>query len=792
MEIAVLENTVNNLLTSRRWFDVSRGELLSVRGNVDNPAGFFVPGNNGGQLLAIPIPWAVDGAGVAYPANTVLALAGSPAQGFVNFFELVSSAGVLNVDYEHDISQGETGLRGFVGGLIFIQGATKDTVGTIKIIQHDNFNSSAASPTTLHTITVDGNNGATQFLSIPDIYIPDSLVRLTRYITFETSWVGTHPKLITVVQRPWGPGSGWILPTEIPSGYTEIVDLGAPNRTYDSGVQPRGLFTGPVFALGELGLLAKPWARSDSSQGFKDTTGINRRRFALASTQVVYRPEFLEFTLNDSSPAVYVARSKPCAFVGNAIKEMSWWPFARGQVVDTGTLGTAFSRGTTSTAISHSTESAWQILSVGPGWRNLRVWMQLFEEVGATITAADLQFRVDGGAATTVDVVGLSGDGVTGDFVDYSTLIVGAQMNSVLEIRARITVYFPVSASSQRGEFALIVSASPRCDIPAPWHFPGRGCDDSPPAYKDSSLSDPTPLGGVRHVAASLVLSAWTVAETFPDEIQTRIISFICPTTGFWRVEPPAGDVGITLGELESRLNVVGAAIGRAGKRFFGRYTTSYLPGLNGDWELIAVTPSRTAIPQAGLEILSGHLTRKMFFGTVALPSAGTYKIWANSSLINYGPVSVRLLASKTDEFCADPCEIDIRYETCNVGDFPGFISASTPPLSLIFAQIYLITGTPTGIWSGKSGQLAAWNKIEWRYFSLADLPVPSSAIIDDVFSIWDGTSWTAASATNIIQSTVTVTAATTYYVRATSCDDENVTQFPNQPTDITIGWQAV
>jgi len=87
---------------------------------------------------------------------------------------------------------------------------------------------------------------------------------------------------------------------------------------------------------------------------------------------------------------------------------------------------------------------------------------------------------------------------------------------------------------------------------------------------------------------------------------------------------------------------------------------------------------------------------------------------------------------------------------------------------------------------------LAAWNKIEWRYISLADLPIPSSAIIDDVFSIWDGTAWTAASATNIIEIEVTVTAATTYYIRATSCDDENVTQYPNQPTDITIGWQAV
>jgi len=434
--------------------------------------------------------------------------------------------------------------------------------------------------------------------------------------------------------------------------------------------------------------------------------------------------------------------------------------------------------------------TGWILLAVGPGWRNLRIWCRQRKEIGTTLTMAEIDYRVDGGTEITIDVNGLSGNGITGDFLDVAGLIEGTGMSSILEFRLRTTTDY-TAGSGREVEMDVLMSASPRCDIPAPWHFPGRGCHNAPAAYKDGTLENITAIGGVRHVDSGLTTSSWTIAATIVGETQSRIISFVCPTTGFWRIRSPAVGVWATFGDLESRGQVVPAQIGRAGKRFYGYARSSNLNNINGTWQIEAVTPAFAVIPSGGLAI-AAHLTEQMFFGTVALPSAGTYVIWAKVASQNDDGCSLRLLASFTDAFCAEPSLIDVSYETFNASA-TNVISASAPPGSPALNAKYLIGATPSGAWAGKAGSLASWTGNRWRYLAPEDLPVPSTATIASVFSIWNGSAWEAASGIRVISAEITVLNSATLNVRALSCDDEAVTLSPITPVGtVTIGWEAV
>jgi len=678
------------------------------------------------------------------------------------------------------------GRRSFVDGVLICQGIEAGTTGTILVKQYNNFDvNTAGSPTTLQTITVNGDLGPTQFIKINNVYIPDTLVR-SGTLYFETSWSGTPPLTINIGHAAWGLGSGWILPTAIPSGYTANADPGIMNRTYDSGVQSRALVPGPALALGELGKLAEPWSRSNLDFSAR-STGVNRRSFGLPSTQIPYVLGFLEFL---GTPPI--VKSNPGIFVGNEIKQLNWWPIARGRMVDHQQITVNWSNSPPYSDTSIDVDSSWLVLSTGPGWRNLRIWMDVIELVGAiTITAASIEYRLDGGSPTSIDIISLNTNGVTGDLLDVTGLIAGTSFNSIIEIRLRITATM-TTGGFRSVRMTTTTAASPRCDIAAPWHFPGRGCDDAPPAYKDGTLTDLAPLGGIRHVAAGSSSSSWTVAETTTNETQTRIISFVCPTTGFWRIKAPNNFLAATLGELESRLTAAGAQIGRANKRFHGAMTTSDLTFLNGTWELQAVTPTYATILAAGISV-AANLSSGMFFGTIALPAAGTYVVWAKVASQSADGCSLRLLASLTDAFCAEPALIDVRYETVNVAiGSSTSISGATPPATPNRLIKYLVTGTPTGAWAGKAGHLAAWTGFHWLFMAPADIPVPASATIDSVFSLWDGAAWVAASGIRVITALVTVGAAATLHVRAQSCDDEAIAAAPLTPVGtVTIGWEA-
>jgi len=754
---------------------------------VDSRAGYL-----GGVPVAIPVPWAVDGAGVSYPAGTVLALAGSPARIFTHAITIANLTSGLLASASRDY--GAAVIRGIVGRLMCITGAVPGTTGTILVREYNNYDvNSAGSPTTLQTISVDGDDGVSQYIELPNIFFPDTLVRSSRTIYYESTWIGTAPLNIIVADGPWGVDSGWIVPDSVPAGYTEFTDLGAQNRTYDVGSQPRGMSVGPASALGELGRLAEPWSRQESSLGFR-ITGVTRRRFGLPSTQIVYNsnPRLLEFSTDPVTPFEHRPHSHPGIFVTDDIRQMAWWPIARGMQVESAGrqhLASAFSVPTPFTTAN--VETGWILLAVGPGWRNIRIWCTQRTETGTTITLAELEYRVDGGTPVIIDINSLSGDSTTGDFMDVAGPINGTRMNAMLEIRLRTTTDY-TAGGGREVEMSVLASASPRCDIPAPWHFPGRGCNNAAAAYKTGTLENITAIGGVRHVAVGNTTSSWTIAATITGETQSRIISFICATTGFWRIQLPAGGAWATFGELESRGQAVPAQIGRAGKRFFGYARSSTLANINGTWELEAVTPVYKVIPTAGLAIVFADLTERMFFGTIALPSAGTYVIWAKVAAQDTDGCSLRLLASLTDAFCAEPSLIDVRYETFNAAN-TNVTSTSTPPGSPTLNAKYLIGASPTGAWAGRAGSLASWTGNRWLFLAPEDLPVPSTATIASVFSIWNGAAWAAASGIRVISATVTVAAAATLYVRAQSCDDEAVTLSPITPVgDVTIGWEAV
>jgi len=761
-------------------------------------------GNLGGNPVAIPIPWNTDGAGIAYPAGTVLCLAGSPSKLFLSATNIVTPAGLSGssgvVSHSAAGTTNSLKVRAWIGRVIFVTGAKPGTVGTIVVKRFANYGSSSGGgEVVLQTVTIDGDDGPEQQISLPDVYLPDTNIAGNQLLYYASSWVGTLPTRVLVVTDPWGLSSGWICPTAAPaSGHTEVVDLGAQNRTYDVGLQNSPLAVGNLTRLGEFGRLADAWTRAETPLGWRSTAAPTCRRFGIPSTQIIHdttsqRPEF---SFNSVS-GEFQANSPPGIFIGANIREMTWWPAAKGMNVESADVTISRSVSGLAVPTTYDVVTSWQTVSVGPGWRNVRIWLvsKDADHAKMTINSSSLEYRLDSGAETSVNIHGIVTDGINSTFIDVAGPLDSSRMNGLLQIRLKMNVTFGTT-DFLSAQIIARVAASPRVDIPPPWRFPGRGCDTVGGYYKDASLTDILPLGGVLHVAAGSATVSWTVAETYASETTSRLISFVCATTGFWRVVPPGGGTINTLGEYESRNHLSRAMVGRAGKRFFGGTRGGAAATLNGTWTLTAVTPVYKVILGAGTTVASG-ITFDSFFGTIALPAAGTYNIWAKiSTSDSRDGCSIRLLGSLTDAFCAEPALIDERYQTATIALF-GITSLAAPPGSPSAALRYRIIAPATGAWVGKEGSIAAFVSSAWLFIKESDMPIPSTAVLDSVMSIWDGATWTAASGIKVINATITVDAAATLYIRATNQDDEALMFLGSAQVNlpqggVTLGWEAV
>jgi len=130
-------------------------------------------------------------------------------------------------------------------------------------------------------------------------------------------------------------------------------------------------------------------------------------------------------------------------------------------------------------------------------------------------------------------------------------------------------------------------------------------------------------------------------------------MTFLPPATGLWRVMHdadityPAGNA-LILGECEFRHNPRTSVLCRAGKRVWCHRVMSATSPKT--FTLEAVPQVLTAVPAGGLLTASYLTDGQVFFGTITVPAAGTYRI-SNPAAAN---AALLLAVSPVDPYVAD------------------------------------------------------------------------------------------------------------------------------------------
>jgi len=235
----------------------------------------------------------------------------------------------------------------------------------------------------------------------------------------------------------------------------------------------------------------------------------------------------------------------------------------------------------------------------------------------------------------------------------------------------------------------------------------------------------------------------------------------------------------------------------RSGKRFSGYYS-GLDAALNGTWLAQTVAKTTKVIATAGTAIASGDLTPSAvgyLFGSVAIPSAGTWRVWVRLSPTSgaFNQMAWELAVSLTDAFVIDTIDGQGAVE------FPPLsfstTSATAPPGSPAAWATYWITSPATGVWTGREGQIAKWNQYTgWNYIALG-ADDRYTTLLDGVASWWDGSVWAANSTARHIAVEVAVPAAQTIYLRCNLLDEDFRASSAINPINlggVTIGWEAV
>lgn len=761
---------------------------------VDDSGSFLDGAQTGGQgcqPVAVA-PWPTDNAGVAFPAGSVLALAGVHSTAFAWKMTIQNNVEIVDQFQELNVLS-----RSHRGRYLFIIGAIPGTTCTLVVRRYGYWliKSSGGAATTIETITIDGDDGAVQVIQLDDITVPDDAAE-PHGIYYTATWSGTAAHRLFLARAPRTTHGAMVVPDTIPAGFTATSDSGESLKTYALGRQRRTRDNVTSFSLCGMGLLNNHLVRDMTNNGYRTAylaNGDTREpRRGLGMPDTVRDRERSTNFVGPDNPVIM----PPRIWINNVLREMTYWPAVIGPrvAVASPSIG-AFGFSETITEVSGwlNWNAASSIDSVGPGWRNIRLYVLRKDlGAGATIDNATFEWRINGGPPQSRDITSMNGDGVTADFVDITAGLLPSspQMDALIEYRLSITVTF-ASTDATGATIYLRLYLSPRVDIPCPWTMPGRGVTTAPGAYLDGSLTDPSALGGVLHVDAGLTSVEWTIAGTITGESQSRVISFVPPAVGYWRIKPPA-NFNATLGEYQDRLTGAAGEIGRPGKRFYGRVVSSSLASINGTWTLEALTPTYHAIAAAGTQVTTSTLTplsSGMFFGTIALPAAGTYRIRTRVTGSAFGGISYRIFLSLTDAFCAVPALADqtINAPLLLTGTW---ISAADPPGAPTTGMLRRIIAPATGEWAGREGQVAFRLPNRWVYYDPSEHP--QVADIDGTWSISAGQDWSTLADQDLTSQTVTVDAAATLYVRMVRADDE-FTATPLPPIGgPTIYWEAV
>lgn len=628
--------------------------LFPAEGGPSNQINQFAYAQQCLRPLCIAPPWAYDDAGVAFPAGSLVVFAGLKATmglgtgGSGNFGYLRGSGGTGTLSLE--VPKHLFPLR------IRIWGLPLATTGTV-IVGHKADYGSGAIAVTDATFTFDGADGPDQ-VAILDAPISapaapsviGGAVPGTVFFTIQDNWTGTAPATAVADYNHMAIRQARIVPAAIPVDFTarddadqdrggcwDTVDRGyaAYLRLRASAVHPSNrrfiiedsLTSGSPVAFGRgIGLTPSASRRMGSADSYDEGSPGSSNSFGDNLTNFPHL-----WIGDDLWSAGYMSRALGVTVRASAAKNYT---------------------DTYNTAGAHTyTEPNTFATTWGPGWRNVRVTLQTaFNVTGArliTINDITANIYLDGVFFGSSVYTGPFTVGSTFDFVN--ALPATRLMFSKIEVKFEIHSTAGAAGGGVSGTFSgsMFVQFSPRCDIPLPFTAVGPANEVAPGGYLASALSNPL-ANGEPAVHGGVVDTVINFANPGNTRRCSFAGTFLPATTGVWKIVSSNGG-SLTLGEFEFRHFARSSQIGRAGKRFWG-HEVSAVSGTSS-WTLTAVTQVQTAVPGSGLTINSGHLTDgHWFFGTLALPAAGTYRVTAPCAAGS----GLLLAASQTDPYVAD------------------------------------------------------------------------------------------------------------------------------------------
>ena len=752
-------------------------------------------GNTGSYPRARAICAPYDNAGVAFPgAGYVQIVAGAVMNqcGADSIVTLIPGVDVNASSARHWIM-----LTVLIGGL------PPGTTGTITVSRTADWYS--GTPTvTISTTNVDGANGMVQEFEIADIIsAPDTSAGETTnnlfslYIT--ASWTGSAPVSAHAFYNPANVTTGPVVPTTVPGDFTARTESDW-QRTYAIGLQRPGV-NGPWNLINggwspHLGHFSREWSAINAT--YIPLNGRRPPRICFGMPEWIMEYNFSTAQQGNYSIGTLSAynglKVKPRAWIGNELKELAYWPNSLGLSALTA-VNNLLVGGTVGSPVTPA--AGYFTVGSGPGFRNVRVRVYNFSSSGgATFSALTIAIRCGGTVIGTLNFTGLTMTGNEGSYLDLASVYPASRdMAALLEFDVQVTL------SGTPGDFAnarITAYVSPRIDIPIPTHCVGPGPIEAPGGYYAPGIIDPPALGGVLHCAAGVSSQAWSIVVG-AGNTQARLISFLPPTTGLWRIKAPNGG-NVTIGPYEFIVwpanGSTDAFLSQAGKRFFGGGSGSTDAVFNGTWTLESAALTQKVIAASGTTIAGADLcpnANGYLFGTIAIPSAGTWLVWVNQTVNNNTGLEVAI--SDTDPYVTADITASAILLPKNwyAGSTANFPSLATPPSSPANGDDYWIVTPATGIWTGREGQIARYDQnYGWQYVT------PGAddffyATLDGVASYWDGSQWLAVAGSKMIQLKITTTGAQTVYVRAQAydpCRSDSTASIKPGGT-LTIGWEA-
>lgn len=756
----------------------------------------------GSHPRCIPIPVPYDDAGITFPSGAVTVVAGTPFNAAGEGARWINSGTTTRTRL--------SSWRHWIRLRILIGGIPAATTGTVTITRASDW-LAGSDAATLYSIAVDGANGMFQEFEVADVISApaDSLPAVGSDSKFSiyvfATWTGTAPREAHAWYNPYHLYIGCVVPTTLPSGFTARTESDW-QRAGDCVTQragwpdPHASYLGEDFTTNQA-YTFRTSAADPASELVEDIqTPTKGSRRALGYPEYFLDWFFWSLGITGTTAKYWDQLRPPWrAWIDNELKELTYWPSSLGSYVWRFTDSTLLIYNPDLGQFTDTYDSGVVHRATGNGWRNFRALLAVYSPSGS-YSSVDITLKVylDGSLIDTLDFTGAS----QGDYFDVTDIYPAtAAMDAELSTQMEVTLNHSGNASVN---VTLLMFASPRCDVPVPTHTVGLDADgnviEAPGGYRTGETTDPVPLGDTLHCAAGVTSTSWSFGSGTTQR-HHRLISFLPPTTGLWRVVPPSGaTLGITLGEFPFRFWAQTAVVGRAGKRFFGR-AIGFPDDLNGTWQLTSATRTPKTIVDTGTTITTADLSpttsnNGYLFGEFAASAPGTYRIKVRilpgSAIADDNAWSLR--ASLTDPYCADD---SVRAELRGIPLSATATSSTTPPGSPTTGDTYYLGTGSTGAWENHDGELARWNQLTGWHFHILTETDRIWLTLDGTASFWDGTAWQASASWWHLTLDIEVAEAGTVYLRLEGEEDGEWHNFRSlSPKDrastLTVGWEAL